>query len=92
MLAVQFFVRPPTIPIFLAVPALGLRCLAASGLTVWPIVRNSEELRKYIPDERIEGKFLVDKEFFWPVVFTVLPDWSNDYYNEVVKNRHCVKK
>ena len=33
-----------------------------------------------------EGRY-PDKTFFWGVVFTVLPQWSTDYYEKVVAKR-----
>ena len=55
------------------------------------MIKKVEILKDYLPDEMWKDKF-VDKAFFWPVVFKILPKWSNEYYDLVIKQRRCVKK
>ena len=59
---------------------------------VWPLVCSNVEMCQYLPSEEMaEGRF-PDKLFFWGVLFTVLPVWSNDYYDQVVRKRTQMKK
>ena len=33
-----------------------------------------------MPDEEMDLDRFPDKEFFWGVAFTIIPEWSNKYY------------
>ena len=55
---------------------------------IWPQVKHSQELHKYLPvDDMNRGKY-PDREFFWGILFTVIPDWANKYHQMVIKQRH----
>ena len=38
----------------------------------------------YLPKDIDTGKY-PDKEFFWGLAFTIIPDWANKYNSEVIK-------
>ena len=59
---------------------------------VWPLIKNNLLVCQYLPSEEMnEGRF-PDKIFFWGVVFTVIPEWADDYYEKVVAKRLEQKK
>ena len=45
----------------------------------------------YLPDSMLKGKY-PDWEFFWNVVSTILPNWSEEYFDQVVNQRKKKKK
>ena len=46
---------------------------------VWPMVKHSQWLAKYLPtDDMNNGKY-PDREYFWGLCFTLLPKWSENY-------------
>ena len=47
----------------------------------------------YLPAEEMDEGFHPDREFFWGVCFTQLPQWSNEYYDRVIdkKRREVVE-
>ena len=59
---------------------------------VWPQIKFNKLIREYLPyQEMLQGRF-PDKEFFWGVLFTVVPTWANAYYKAVIKKRLATKK
>ena len=59
---------------------------------VWPQIKFNKLIREYLPyNEMLQGRF-PDKEFFWGVLFTILPTWSNTYYKAVLKKRLATEK
>ena len=58
---------------------------------VWQQVRPSPEICKYLPvDEMNEGRW-PNKEFFWGIAYTVIPDWCAEYKKVVLHNRSVRK-
>ena len=52
---------------------------------VWPQIKEVGKIRSYLPSEEMEKGKLPDKEFFWGVVWTILPEWSKQYVEAVNK-------
>ena len=59
---------------------------------VWKLVKLNKTLVTYLPDDEMnEGRY-PDKVFFWGVLFAILPNWSNEYYEAVLKKRTQMPK
>ena len=51
------------------------------------MVKSSKELMRFLPDDEMdEGKF-PDRNFFWGLAFTVIPEWAKRYHKQVEDNR-----
>ena len=57
---------------------------------VFPQVQENEELMKYLPNAMLKGKY-PDRDFFWKVLSTILPVWSEEYIKCVVDQRRSKK-
>ena len=55
---------------------------------VYRLVKDSKKLADYLPIEEMNEGYYPDKIFFWGIVFTIEPEWSNKYYEAVLKKRH----
>ena len=53
---------------------------------VWPTVKLSKECVDYLPDYELDRDKWPDRDFFWAICFTVLPEWSKTYVETVNKN------
>ena len=55
---------------------------------VWPQVSHHERLRKYMPTDEMDQQRWPDREFFWNVLFTILPEWAEAYVTAVNHQRN----
>ena len=53
----------------------------------WPQIKDSQKLKKYLPIELMAKGVYPDRVFFWNIVFTIEPEWANEYVSKVIKNR-----
>ena len=51
---------------------------------IWPLIKDDEDLLRYLPDKDMERKKYPDKGFTWGLLFTLRPTWANKYYNKVL--------
>ena len=40
------------------------------------MVKDQEEIQKYLPVEEMEAGTYPDRNFFWGIASTILPDWA----------------
>ena len=52
---------------------------------VWPLVKEDSLLDAYMPFEEMNTNKFPDNDFFWGLLFTLRPAWSNQYYDAVLK-------
>jgi len=59
---------------------------------IFPLVKESSKVRKYLPiAEMTQGRY-PDKKWFWSLLFTVIPKWAKNYQtpfqSEEIKQRN----
>ena len=58
---------------------------------VWPLIQHHKQLVEYLPDQEIiQGKY-PDREWYWNILFTVIPEWTNKYVKAVNDARNQIK-
>ena len=58
----------------------------------YPLVKNNRKVLEYLPDDEMDQGRHPDKEFFWKICHTVIPEWADRYREEMVKQRNLVKQ
>ena len=54
---------------------------------VWGQVKEHSGFVEYMPSAESEQGRYPDRKFFWGVALTVLPQWSNQYIDQVIHER-----
>ena len=47
---------------------------------VWPLVKHCTLIRPYLPVALLDKDKFCDRHFFWGILFTCIPKWSEAYH------------
>ena len=53
----------------------------------WPLVRDDPLIVAYLPDEELDLERWPDRRFFWGIVYTIRPEWVEDYISQCIAQR-----
>ena len=55
---------------------------------IWPLVKDNQKLAKYLPVDEMELGRYPDREWFWKVLATTLPDYAEKIHDQVTEGRN----